>query len=68
MDQYFLPSLLEAFIGHLKSQDKSQHTIVAYKKDLEQFIGFLTTREKNDVREIKKDDIEAFINKLIAEN
>lgn len=68
MDNYFLPSLLDTFISYLKGQGKSQHTVVAYKKDLEQFIGFLTTKEKNDVREIKKEDIEAFINKLLTEN
>lgn len=67
MNQYFLPALLDAFINHLKGQDKSQHTIIAYKKDLEQFIGFLTTREKNDIREIKREDIDAFIEKLINE-
>lgn len=68
MDNYFLPLLLDKFIQHLKSQGKSQFTVIAYKKDLEQFIGYLTSREKNDIRDVKKDDIEGFINKLIAEN
>lgn len=68
MNNFFLPSLLEKFIAFLKSQGKSQFTVIAYKKDLEQFIGFLTTKEKGDVREIKKEDIEAFINKLLTEN
>jgi site-specific recombinase XerD len=61
MENYFLPSLLEKFISHLKSQGKSQFTLVAYKKDLEQFIGFLTTKEKNDIREVKKEDIEGLL-------
>jgi site-specific recombinase XerD len=68
MENYFLPSLLEKFVSHLKSQGKSQFTLVAYKKDLEQFIGFLTTKEKNDIREVKKEDIEGFIAKLLADN
>jgi site-specific recombinase XerD len=68
MENYFLPSLLEKFVSHLKSQGKSQFTLVAYKKDLEQFIGFLTTKEKNDIREVKKEDIEGFIQKLLQEN
>jgi site-specific recombinase XerD len=68
MENYFLPSLLERFITYLKSQGKSQFTLVAYKKDLEQFIGFLTTKEKNDIREVKKEDIEGFIQKLLQEN
>ncbi len=63
-----LPNLVEKFINYLKSQGKSEFTIVAYRKDLEQFIGFLTSKEKNDVREVKKEDIGDFINKLIIEN
>ena len=68
MDTVFLPRLLEKFINHLKSQGKSDFTVVAYKKDLEQFVGFLTSKEKNDIREVKKEDIEAFIEKLITDN
>ncbi len=68
MDKYSLPMLLESFISQLKSQNKSHHTIIAYKKDLEQFIGFFTTLEKHDVREIKREDVEAFIDKLIKDN
>lgn len=68
MDVVFLPVLLEKFLSYLKSQQKSDFTIIAYKKDLEQFIGFLAGREKNDVREIKREDIEDFINKLIQDN
>lgn len=63
-----LPSLLERFVSHLKSQGKSQFTLVAYKKDLEQFVGFLTTKEKTDIREVKKEDIEGFIAKLLTDN
>jgi site-specific recombinase XerD len=68
METYLLPQLLEKFIAHLKSQGKSQFTIIAYKKDLEQFIGFLTTKDKNDIRDVKREDIDGFINKLLAEN
>ncbi len=68
MDNYLLPSLVERFIAYLKSQGKSTFTIVAYKKDLEQFSGYLTSKEINDIKEIKKVHIEGFINKLIADN
>ena len=68
MDTMLLPSLLDKFVTYLKSQGKSDFTVIAYKKDLEQFMGFLASREKNDVREIKKEDIEAFINKLLQDN
>lgn len=68
MDNYLLPILVERFVKYLSSQEKSNFTIVAYKKDLEQFVGFLTTNEINDIREIKKDNIGAFIQKLLADD
>lgn len=68
MDQQTLPALLEDFITHLEKQNKSRHTVVAYKKDLEQFIGYIATTEKTDIREVKKEDVEGFINKLITED
>lgn len=68
METMLLPSLLEKFVAYLKSQEKSSFTIVAYKKDLEQFVGHLAGKEKNDVREIKKEDIDGFINKLLQDN
>lgn len=63
-----LPQLVDRFIAHLKAQGKSDFTLVAYKKDLEQFVGYLTSKEKSDVRDIKKEDIDGFINKLLTEN
>lgn len=68
MDNVLLPSLVDRFIKYLTSQGKSSFTIVAYKKDLEQFSGYLTSVEIQDVREVKKDNIEGFINKLITES
>ncbi|MFN4212459.1 MAG: tyrosine-type recombinase/integrase [Microgenomates group bacterium] len=68
MENFLLPHLVEQFINHLKSQGKSEFTLIAYKKDLEQFAGYLTANEIQDVREVKKDQIEGFVNKLIADN
>lgn len=68
MDNFLLPSLVERFIKHLESQGKSSFTLVAYKKDLEQFSGFLTTSDIKDIREVKKEHVEGFINKLITDN
>ncbi len=59
---------IEKFIEFLKQQDKSQFTIVAYKKDLEQFAGYLAGQEKNDLRDITKENISGFINHLIQNN
>ena len=65
MENILLPSLVDRFVKHLKSQEKSSFTIVAYKKDLEQFVGFLTTQEISDIKEVKTNHINGFINKLI---
>lgn len=67
MVNYMPHSLIHEFVEHLKKQGKSDFTIIAYKKDLEQFVGFLTTKEKTDIREVKKDDIDGFIAKLISD-
>lgn len=68
MDAYVFSSLIERFIQSLEKAGKSNFTIIAYKKDLEQFVGFLSTKEVADIRDIKKEDIEGFINKLLEEN
>jgi site-specific recombinase XerD len=68
MDGYFFPALVEKFTAQLQSQGKSAFTLVAYKKDLEQFIGYLSSREISDIRDVKKPEIEGFIAKLITEN
>ena len=66
MDNLLMPSLVDKFIKHLESQKKSTFTIIAYKKDLEQFVGFLTSKEIQDVREVKKENIEDFIKHLLS--
>lgn len=68
METVIFPSLVEKFIDNLKSQGKSEFTIVAYKKDLEQFIGFLSASEMSDIREVKKQHIDGFLSKLMTDN
>jgi len=68
MENYSLSFWIKKFIEYLNQQNKSQFTQIAYKKDLEQFSGFLITKEVVDVREIKKEDIDGFIKKLLSEN
>jgi len=68
MENILLPTLVDRFVKHLESQAKSTFTIVAYKKDLEQFVGYLTTQEISDIREVKRDQIDGFINKLITDS
>jgi len=68
MENYGVSFWIKKFIEYLNQQNKSKFTQIAYKKDLEQFNGFLITKEIIDVREIKKDDIDGFIKKLLSEN
>lgn len=67
MDDYFLPKLLGRFITFLEEQGRSKFTIIAYRKDLEQFIGYLASKEKSDIRDVKKEDIEGFIQSLLGQ-
>ncbi len=68
METFIISSLLERFGRFLVSQEKSHYTIVAYKKDLEQFVGFLSSIEISDVRDVKKETIDGFIKKLIDQD
>ena len=68
MENYTLSFWVKNFIDYLIQQNKSKFTQIAYKKDLEQFSGYLITKEVIDVREIKKENIDSFIQKLITEN
>jgi len=67
MEQFIPRTLIQDFISHLKNTGKSVFTTVAYKKDLEQFVGYLSSNEKTDIREIKREDVEGFINKLLKD-
>lgn len=68
MEQVFIPNLINRYIDHLLKSGRSPNTAVAYKKDLEQFSGHLAALEKTDIREVKKDDIDGFIKKILADN
>jgi site-specific recombinase XerD len=68
METSLIASLIERFVSYLESQDKSQYTIVAYKKDLEQFVGYLSSVEITDVRDVNKSVIEVFIQRLLTQN
>ena len=61
-------SLIDGFVKNLKEQGRSQFTIIAYKKDLEQFVGFLASQQITDVRDVKKEDIGGFIKTLFKKN
>ncbi len=49
------------FKNYLKGNKSSSATIVAYGKDVEQLVNFLSKLSKNHVHEVSKEDIEAFL-------
>ncbi len=68
MEIQLLPQLIQKFVRLLEKEGKSKFTIIAYQKDLEQFSGFLVGRGIEDIREVKKEDVEAFVQYLINNN
>ena len=52
------------FIEHLKSKKRTTSTILAYGKDIEQLVNFLTENQKAQVQEVAAQDIRNFLLKL----
>ncbi len=52
------------FKNFLKDNKKSTSTVVAYGKDIDQLIVFLEELQRNQVHDVAKEDIEAFLAKL----
>lgn len=56
------------FIDFLTSRRRAHATIVAYSKDIEQLIAFLSNAGKKDIATISKEELEAFLKKLAADS
>lgn len=54
----------QQFKDFLKEKKHSTSTIVAYGKDIDQLISFLEDLKRQNVHEVSKEDIEAFLGKL----
>lgn len=54
----------EQFKNFLKEKKHSASTIVAYGKDIEQLVSFLEELQKNNIHEVTKEDLEAFLAKM----
>lgn len=52
------------FIKDLEAKDRSQATIIAYGKDIEQLIGFVNKLGRVQAHEVLREDIEAFMDSL----
>ncbi|WKZ30621.1 MAG: tyrosine-type recombinase/integrase [Candidatus Dojkabacteria bacterium] len=59
--------LVVKFIEYLKNTGKSESTLVAYRKDIEQMRDFLLSKGIHNVEEIKIDDLKPFLEYLRVE-
>ncbi len=64
-DNIVFSDYLDKFIANLKENGKSRYTIIAYKKDIEQFLGYLAKKQLSSINDVKKDDIQEFITSLL---
>ena len=62
-----LASTHQQFITYLTSLKRAHATILAYSKDIEQLIQFLSGLGKKSVPEVEKSDLEAFLKKLAGD-
>jgi site-specific recombinase XerD len=67
MKQVPLREAHEEFKNFLKQNKKSSSTVVAYGKDIDQLVSFLSDLQRNHVHEVNKDDLEAFLAKLTTD-
>lgn len=65
MEQSGFRDVVAGFVEELKRGGKSEYTLVAYKKDLEQFIDHLTEKGKTTLPQVERADIETFVQTLI---
>ena len=52
------------FIKHLEGEGRSPSTLVAYGKDIEQLVEYLSKKGVNHIKDIKLEHFEDFIKKL----
>lgn len=62
-----IKSILPEFIEDLKNKKRSPATILAYRADLDQLIGYLAEKNKTLPENVKKEDIEAFRDWLLVQ-
>jgi integrase/recombinase XerC len=55
------------FTQYLESRKRARATIVAYGKDIEQLMAFLTNMGKKAIDEVKRDELDAYLKKLAAD-
>lgn len=61
-----MDKILEKFVKVLIEQGKSNSTILAYQKDIEQLILYLKQNNFKDFKKIKKQDLDKYMSKLLG--
>ncbi len=54
----------QEFINFLRGKKHSSATVLAYGKDIDQLTSFLEELERENIHDVSKDDIQAFLGKL----
>lgn len=67
MTQETLKELLPKFINHLESEKRSPSTILAYRADLTQLLGFLEQKGRVLAEHTRQEDVEQFRDTLLAQ-
>lgn len=57
----------QQFIGHLKGKSRASATILAYGKDIEQLVTYLSGQGLEDAQAVTTVDLQGFMNKLAKE-
>jgi len=52
------------FIEHLRGKKRASATVLAYGKDIEQLVNFLSELQKAEVHEVSSEDIRSFLAKM----
>ena len=58
----------QQFIGHLQGKSRASATILAYGKDIEQLVSYLSAMGKEDAQGVETADLQAFMEKLAKES
>lgn len=56
------------FTQYLESRKRARATIVAYGKDIEQLVTFLSNIEKKAISDVTRDELDAYLKKLSADS
>ncbi len=58
---------IDKFLTHLKNENRSSNTIIAYENDLKQLADFIKPQKITQIDQVKADHIKAFKNHLLEE-